>query len=188
MSTLCICLFSFLNWGYFYPQRLERKVDVFAVVLFEKDKILHFTSGSCRQMVRKYDMVHVDKGSAKTKGGREALGGGGGGEGGAVAASPVMSCVSVSRCQEPRSGLPPGHCCRPKCCLRRFHPKKPPGTTSPPKASANMSSGGVENRGNCRGGGGVCVRCRLIFFFELYFCSDGEAAEEQQRNYSGTNK
>lgn len=126
------------------------------------------------------------------EGGRrwEALGGGGGsGEGGgAVAASPVMSCVSVSRCQEPRSGLPPGHCCRPKCCLRRFHPKKLPGTTPPPKAPANMSSGGVENRGNCRGGGGVCVRCRLIFFFELYFCSDGEAAEEQQRNYSGTNK
>lgn len=69
-GTLCIFFFFFFNCCYFSLQRLERKVDVFAVVLFLKDKIPHFTSGICRQMVRKYQRVHLDKGGAKTKGGR----------------------------------------------------------------------------------------------------------------------
>lgn len=99
-----------------------------------------------------------------------------------VAASPVMSYGSVSRCQAPRSGLPPGRCCRPKCRLRRFYPKEPPGTTPPPKASANMSSGGDENRGNCRGGvwrRGGCFLCKVpvVFLGGFFFCSDREAAE-----------
>lgn len=152
-----MCIFSsfFLTGVIFLCSGSREKLIYLLFVLFLKDKIPRFTSGICRQMVQKHDRVHLDKGGAKTKGGRRR----GGGVGGrTVAASPVMSCVSVSRCQAPWSGLPPGRCCRPKCSLRRFHPKEPTGMTPPPKASANM-----ETAGGGEGG------CRLFFWGGVLF-------------------